>query len=312
MPVYDTYLKRKQQLEKAGQPDIWEYEALPLTLRTQIVKICQTTIGIPKFAYPKRGSDGVWNFIHETLCREFGVFYLAKSNLNRDKDCYHFLLHEEDIVKVLSLIEMAFRCIERLCPDFHSGDKTRGEVSQEPDDAINELNIRFKEHGIGYQYAGGIIIRVDSQYVHSNIVLPAISLLQQPGFEGASEEFLNAHKHYREGNNKGAISEALKAFESTMKSICAHMGWEVHENATAKPLIEACITNGLIPKPLTSHFNSLRTTLESGLPTLSNRTSRHGQGKKPVKIPDHVAAYALHLAATNIVFLVESYMKIKS
>lgn len=312
MPVYDTYLKRKQQIAKAGQTDVWEYEDLPLTLRTQIVKICQTTIGTPNYNYPKKGSASIWNFIHETLCREFGVFYLRKSDFNTDWDCYQFLLYEEGIAKVLSVVEMAFKCIEKACPDMDGVDKLRGEVSQEPDDAINELNTRFKEHGIGYQYAGGIIIRIDSQYIHSDVVLPTISLLQQPGFEGASEEFLNAHKHYREGNNKEAIAEALKAFESTMKSICAHMGWELHENATAKPLIEACITNDLIPKSLTSHFNSLRTTLESGLPTLSNKTSRHGQGEKPVNIPDHVAAYALHLAATNIVFLVESYLNIKS
>ena len=51
MPVYDTYIKRKRQLEKAGQTDVWEYEDLPLTLRTQIVKICQTTIGTPDYQY---------------------------------------------------------------------------------------------------------------------------------------------------------------------------------------------------------------------------------------------------------------------
>ncbi len=56
--------------------------------------------------------------------------------------------NEKDIVKVLSLIEMAFRCIEKVCPDIDGVDKLRGEVSQEPDDAINELNSRFKEHRI--------------------------------------------------------------------------------------------------------------------------------------------------------------------
>ena len=86
MPVHDTYLKRKQQLEKAGQTDVWEYEHLPLTLRTQIVKICQTTIGTPDYDYPERGSADIWNFIHETLCREFGVFYLANSDLNAHND----------------------------------------------------------------------------------------------------------------------------------------------------------------------------------------------------------------------------------
>ncbi|GAJ00054.1 unnamed protein product, partial [marine sediment metagenome] len=182
---------------------------------------------------------------------------------------------------------------------------------QDPDDAIEELNDRFKEHEIGYQYVSGTIIPMDSQYIHTEAVRPAISLLQEAGFDGASEEFLNAHKHYREGRNKEAIAEALKAFESTMKSICSFMTWEVPQNATAKPLIDVCFSNGLIPKALSSHFNSLRTTLESGLPTASNRLARHGQGQKKVTVPDHIAAYALHLAATNIVFLVESYIEIR-
>ena len=156
-----------------------------------------------------------------------------------------------------------------------------------------------------------MIVRMDSQYVHTEAVLPAISLLQQQGFEGASEEFLNAHKHYREGKNKEAIFEALKAFESTMKSICSMMGWTFPENATAKPLIDICISNGLIPEPLRGHFGSLRATLENGLPATSNRLARHGQGEKRIIVPDHYAAYALHLAATNIVFLVEAYMTIK-
>jgi len=47
--------------------------------------------------------------------------------------------------------------------------------------------------------------------------------------------------------------------------------------------------------------------MESGLPTLANRTSRHGQGVTPVEIPPHFAAYALHLVASNIVFLVECH-----
>jgi len=146
------------------------------------------------------------------------------------------LLKEVDIDRVLSLIEVSFRCIDRVCRNYDSWVKHRAKITQEPDDAINELNIRFREHEIGYQYASGEIIRLDSQYIHAEVTRPAISLLQQAGFNGASEEFLNAHKHYRKGRNKEAIADALKAFESTMKTICSSMGWAVPENATTKPI----------------------------------------------------------------------------
>jgi hypothetical protein len=316
MPVYDIYAKRKKRQEKAGQPDVYKYDEIPEALRHQVIYIWKTAIGTwqkTNYDTSDEPPETIWTAIHDILCRELG---LPSLSLGRESDmaftkCCTFLLEESDIDNILSLIEVSFRMIETVCSNLRDMEKYRAEITQEPDDAINELNTRFKEHGIGYQYVGGRIVRIDSQYVHTEAVLPAISLLQQPGFEGASEEFLDAHKHYREGNYKDAISNASKAFESTMKSVCSLMDWKFPENATAKPLIDICIENGLIPQPLQGHFGSLRATLENGLPTISNRIARHGQGKRRVTVLDHYAAYALHLSATNIVFLVEAYMAIK-
>jgi len=314
MPVYDIYSKRKRQQEKAGQPDVYKYDELPEALRYQIKYIWETAIGTwqkTERDTSREPPERIWIAINKVLCRELGLPSLGRERDKPFTQCCTFLFEESDIDNILSLIEVSFWMIENVCSELDGVEKLRAKITQEPDDAIDELNTRFKEHGIGYQYSGGRIIRIDSQYMHAEAVLPAISLLRQPGFEGASEEFLDAHKRHREGNNKDAISAALRAFESTMKSICSLMGWEFPKNATAKPLIDICIGNGLIPKPLQGHFGSLRATLESGLPTISNKLARHGQGGKRIIVPDHYAAYALHLAATNIVFLVEAYTAIK-
>jgi hypothetical protein len=111
-------------------------------------------------------------------------------------------------------------------------------------------------------------------------------------------------------DNFEAITEASKAFESTMKAICASRKWAHPPNATAKPLIDIMFKNGLIPAELESHFSALRSAMESGLPTLSNKTSRHGQGITPVEVPSHFVGYALHLTAANIIFLVEAYKEL--
>jgi hypothetical protein len=92
-----------------------------------------------------------------------------------------------------------------------------------------------------------------------------------------------------------------------MKSICAARKWSYGPNDTAKPLTNILLMNGLIPAHLESLFAGLRSAMESGLPTLANRTSRHGQGATPVEIPPHFGAYALHLVASNIVFLIECH-----
>lgn len=313
MPVYDIYSKRKKQREQAGQPDVYEYGVIPEALRIQIMHIWKTAIGPWRdgsYRCDDEPPNTVWAAIHDILCREFGLLSLARGD-TPFTECCTFLLEESDVDNVLSMVEASFRMIDKVCSRLRPEQIYAAGISQEPDDAKNELNTRFREHGIGYQYVAGNIIRVDSQYTHDQVVLPAISFLQQPGFEGPSQEFLDAHRHYREGDTKDAISDALKAFESTMKSICSLMGWQYPQSATAKPLIDICFENGLIPKPVQGHFGSLRATLENGLPTISNRLARHGQGQDTVAVPEHYAAYALHLAAANIVFLVEAYMAIK-
>ena len=44
----------------------------------------------------------------------------------------------------------------------------------------------------------------------------------------------------------------------------------------------------------------------TGVPTVRNKTSGHGQGATPADVPEHLARYVLHMTASNIVFLVES------
>ena len=58
-------------------------------------------------------------------------------------------------------------------------------------------------------------------------------------------------------------------------------------------------------------FGGLRRVLESGSPTVRNKAGGHGQGSTTVTIPSHLAAYALHLCGSNIVFLVEAHKAMK-
>jgi hypothetical protein len=51
-----------------------------------------------------------------------------------------------------------------------------------------------------------------------------VYVLWSAKFDGANEEYLKAHEHYRHRRNKECLTECLteclKAFESTMKIIC--------------------------------------------------------------------------------------------
>ena len=99
-------------------------------------------------------------------------------------------------------------------------------------ETFDDLNTRFRDHGVGYQFepeAGklGEIIRVDSQYTHSKVVRPALNLLSDPMYKSANKEFLKAHRDYRKGDYKSCISECSNAFESVLKIICDNNSWGI-------------------------------------------------------------------------------------
>lgn len=286
MPIFDIFSKRQKKL-RGEMPDVYDYDDLPKPLRVQIVHIWRDTLGDD---YSER-----YKFIVDTLFREYGVFALAETDSimrNYKKEFFTFFLQANNVENALDAVELSFQVID--------------EYSSNSDDAIEELNERFKEHGVGYQFTNGRIVRVDSEFIHAEIVKPALKLLGQSHYAGAQQEFLKAHEHYRKGNAKETLSECLKAFESVMKAICDKRGWSYGNNATANPLIQVCFDNGLIPLFWQSHYSSLRNLLESSVPTGRNKLSGHGQGTTPVSVPDHLVAYMLHMTASAIVFLAES------
>ncbi len=147
----------------------------------------------------------------------------------------------------------------------------------------------------------------DQRFIHQHaeITKPVVFLLWNKKFEGACEEYLKAHEHYRHGRNKECLSECLKAFESTIKIICKEKKWGFKPTDNASKLIEICFVNNLMPKFSESQFTAFRSLLESGIPTLRNKLGGHGQGQILIKVENRMAKYGLNLTGSNIIILVE-------
>ena len=216
MPITDIYSKRQKKL-RGEMPDVYIYDDLPKPLRVQIVHIWDDTCGS---GVNFRDDDK--KSVSKILCKEYGTLELL--SLKR------FLLEGKDYEKVLDVVELSFQKIECNQENMRSRHQGRPDVFSSPSDAIEELNNRFKEHGVGYQLTNGQIIRIDAEFIHTEIVKPALKLLNQQHYAGAQQEFLKAHEHYRKGNAKEALSECLKAFESVMKAICDKRGWNYSNN----------------------------------------------------------------------------------
>lgn len=306
MAIADIFSKRQKRL-RGEQPDVYTYNQLPEALRIQIVHLWHASIGGP--AEFRDDYDGhiqqAYQFVVSTLRREYGVFKLVDDG-SRDAhtELVNFFMNETDVAKHLDAVELTFRVIDTHIRSFnYRGIRDADKIA---DDAIEELNERFKEHGVGYEWTDGEIVRVDSQLIHAEVVKPALTLLRHKRYAGAQEEFLKAHEHYRHGNHKEAMGECLKSLESVLKVICAKRKWTHDPNATVSGLIAVVFEKGLIPAFWQQQFTSLRSTLESGVPTGRNKLAQHGQGGEIVKVPGHIASYLLHLTAVTIVLLVEA------
>lgn len=308
MSIFDLFSKRQKRL-RGDAPDVYTYDSIPHPLRVQIVHIWQDTLcNSTHYHNGYYKTADAYKLLVDGLCREYGVFKLDDSRSFRERnymsELTDFFLGVDDTDKVLDVVELSFRGINRLTRDYNY--LHRENSSSIADEAIHELNSRFQEHSIGFQFSENEIIRIDSQLIHSEVVKPALVLLQHKDYMGAQAEFLKAHEHYRHGNSKEALTECLKALESVMKAICTKRQWHFSPNATCNALIQNCFDNGLIPSFWTQQFSSLRSTLESGVPTGRNRLGGHGQGTTIVHVPQHLVGYMLHMTASAIVFLVES------
>ncbi len=311
MPIFDIFSKRQKALQ-GDVHDTYRYDDIPEKLRVQIVLIMYDVLGSEeqyrlgqRYGAPR--VNLLYDAIADALCREYGEFRLSKTyktHENKMTNLIDFFMQEKSADKAIDVIELSFRAIDSSTRTFDYLEKT--DPSDDADRAIEELNHRFKEHGVGYCFENRKIIRIGSEFVHSEIVRPALKILDQKQYAGAQQEFLNAHEHYRKGKTKEAISECLKSLESVMKSICDKRKWAYGDRATASKLIKTCFDNQLIPSFWEGQFNALKSLLESGVPAARNRLAGHGQGADPKPVQMYIASYVLHMTAAAIVFLAEA------
>ena len=154
MAINDLYSKRQQRLRGDVADDVYQYTNIPPALRVQAIQLIQEIIGSPESTYNSQGI--CTEDIHNALCREYGVFSLYPSTTYDGRAISHFIRNEPEYERCLDAIELAFRHINstvRTNPQRYKCSLNN------IDDAISELNFRFKEAGVGYQFESGEIVR---------------------------------------------------------------------------------------------------------------------------------------------------------
>lgn len=309
MPVLELYSTRN----KNNYPDTYQYDFPSEKLRMQLAKIIGDAIGEKEdyqYGRSKYGSCSYFIFheAHKLLSKEYGEenlngYYQGSYSWAKELFC-----RETRVDRFLDALELLCTLmLQKVKPNFRDY-IDQGRASQNTDEAINEINERMKRAGFGYEYVDGIIIRIDQDFIHSEVTKPALFLLSD--FEGSRHEFLSAHEHYRHNRYEEALNDCNKSLESLLKNICDNESWE-YKKGTVNALIPICMDNGLIPSYLQTQLSSLSTLISQGVASIRNNESGHGQGSIVRELPAHIVSYTLHLTASNIVFLGQCYESLK-
>jgi hypothetical protein len=308
MAVFDLFSKRQADAAKSGQSDVYQYAHIPSNLRVQIELIALEGIG-----HTGTRGDGfhrgdvdndLWRKIERLYLREKGLDAIAEERFAGQRVLT--FMRNCSTEAWLDFLELIVLSISIASDRDWAFFRQQWQVSTTAENAIEEINYRLRQAGVGYQVEDGHIIRVDSQFVHAEVVKPALALLSGRGFEGPMQEFLSAHQHYRAGEHRQAVAMAANALESTFKAIFDRKEWEYNKGARISDLVKVARAKGLWPDYMDTSFDQLVATLQSGLPKIRDNDASHGQGAKPKDVPAYIAGYALHLAASKIVFIGEA------
>lgn len=306
MGIQDTFSKRNKK-----SLDVFTYDILAEKLKIQIGHIWNNFFK----QIIEEHKEEIWKVIHSTICEEHGKKTLLEDHFgSRYYYSYkveHYFEHLTNIDESLDVIEIVFRIIEKTPKILYQHYHLNLNGNYIPEKTIKDLNTRFMENGIGFHYENGNLIRIDNTLLHKEIIISTLQFLSTETFKNANDEFINAHEHFRNKKQKECLADCLKALESTMKIICQENSWHHNKTDTSKALIDICIKNKLVPDFLLSHFTALRTSIESGVPTIRNKLAGHGQGVSKISVPDHFASYMLYLTGTTINFLISCQREIK-
>lgn len=311
--IHETYALRKQRESRGGEPDVYIYDIASEQLRHQIRMTLSEGIGnffvrdtFNRGPTPPNSND-VWIKLDRICHKEIFNYLNYMDNKNVSQRFLSFVQTASHMDDFLSGVELG--CLSLY--DVRTQSKEQRRASLTGDAAIAEINSRFQQHGVGYQFENGQIIRIDSKLVHAEVIKPALSLLMASEFAKANEDFMTAHRHYRTGEFKDCIVAANRAYESMLKAICGLEDWVYVRGDGAAQLVTIVKTKGLFTHDFDKSITAYVAMLKAGLPAVRNDAGGHGDGIAAAAVTAHIAQFALNLTASNVLFLGESYATMK-
>ena len=139
---YDIFSKRGK-----SPPDVFVYDDIPITLRNQVILIWRDVTS-DSFEPPD-----LYRSVVRILRKEYGVLRLPLAALidNDEMELRRFFLNEKSAKRVIDVIEVSLYVLSTWSTEVSFPALAVTHV----DSAIAEVNQRFREHGIGYEFIDG-------------------------------------------------------------------------------------------------------------------------------------------------------------
>ncbi len=295
--ILDFLYSRRHKKENNLFPDVFTYDPMPEKLKITLYKVFNNAIEqcAKLESYPNNHVNHFYEFIHDAICEEHSFHYLENDYASYQSRVLAFFNSNNDILINLDILNLVLKIIHETSKKYNGAKLI---------EYIHIINQRMLEHGFGYQYEDGLLIRIDTKHTHAEIIKPALSLLRDKRFQNADEEFRQAFDAYKAGNHEEAIRVANNSFETTMKIICALHKYGLPAKHTATALIEHLRVNDFVPGFQTEVFKGLAKCMES-VSTVRNNVAGHGQGHEKRVIEESMVSYVLNMTASTIKMLVE-------
>jgi AbiJ N-terminal domain 4 len=323
---YETYEQRRRRELRSSQPDVYNYVSASKQLRHQIGIAILEGIGsyeenfeFNSQKFPSSDSElsfECWETI-DRVCVEEVYEYLQFTGYNSFIErVLAAVSGVTSIDEFLSIVEICGRMLTGISDrsivfgnNVYDNESSQSKLAAT---SIEKINRRFEQHGVGYQFENGAIVRIDSKLVHAELIKPALYLLARSDFAKANKEFMTSHRHYRAAEYKDSVTAANRAFESILKAICDLEGWQYDKGDRASELTTKVSANGLFTHQFDKGLSTYVAMLKTGLPNVRNEAGGHGEGLAAKAVTAHIARFAINLTASNILFLGDSYDAMKA
>ena len=180
---------------------------------------------------------------------------------------------------------------------------------------IKEINYRLKEARIGYEFNtdANMLIKKSDEAVYQLSIEPAFHLLSDLRFKESIDNFSKAFSDYQSGSIKdleNAITNALKALESTIQNICVLQGYKFNKEKPLKDQVEVLKNNRFLPKKYDDYLTKI-TELIKAVAIPRNKIAGHGQSDNDTDaVDDKLVEFVLAQVASVIVFLTKNITSI--